>query len=140
MPTTPEAVELLSAADVLVAPGKAANAGGVARSALEMQQNASRDRWSFAQTEEALRRTMVHIHQRCHDTAVEFGRPGDHVLGANVTGFHRVAEAMIAQGLVWPSPGHGQVVASVPAPPPNRRWVYTPAAAAVAASITNPPW
>jgi glutamate dehydrogenase (NADP+) len=100
MPTTPEAVRVLREAGVGFGPGKAANAGGVATSALEMQQNASRDRWSFEHTEERLHEIMRGIHARCHETAEEYGSPGDLVLGANVAGFLTVAEAVHAQGLV----------------------------------------
>ena len=100
MPCTPEAVKLFQEAGVLFGPGKAANAGGVATSALEMQQNASRDSWTFEQTEERLAVIMRDIHRRCAETADEYGKPGDYVLGANVAGFVRVAEAMEALGVV----------------------------------------
>lgn len=100
MPTTPDAVALLQGAGVLFGPGKAANAGGVATSALEMQQNASRDRWTFAHTEERLTEIMVGIHDRCATTADEYGSPGNYVLGANIAGFVQVADAMLAHGVV----------------------------------------
>ncbi len=100
MPCTPEAVAVFREADILFAPGKAANAGGVATSALEMQQNASRDSWTFEHTEERLEEIMVGIHDRCAATAEEFARPGDYVAGANIAGFIAVADAMLAQGLV----------------------------------------
>jgi len=100
MPTTPEAVRLFQEAGLLFAPGKAANAGGVATSALEMQQNASRDSWTFEQTEARLAHIMQDIHDRCAATAEEYGVPGDYVLGANVGGFVRVAEAMKAFGVI----------------------------------------
>ena len=100
MPCTPEAIRILREAGVLFGPGKAANAGGVATSALEMQQNASRDRWSFAQTEERLAQIMQSIHDRCAETADEYGAPGDYVLGANIAGFVRVAEAMRMLGVI----------------------------------------
>ncbi|MBD8078809.1 NADP-specific glutamate dehydrogenase [Cellulosimicrobium arenosum] len=100
MPTTPAAVELLQAAGVLFGPGKAANAGGVATSALEMQQNASRDSWTFEYTEERLAQTMAGIHDRCVETADEYGSPGDYVLGANIAGFTKVADAMLALGVI----------------------------------------
>ena len=100
MPTTPDAVALLQEAGVLFAPGKAANAGGVATSALEMQQNASRDSWTFEHTEERLAEIMVGIHDRCAATAEEYGAPGNYVLGANIAGFLRVADAMLALGVV----------------------------------------
>jgi glutamate dehydrogenase (NADP+) len=100
MPSTPEAVRIFQTANVLFAPGKAANAGGVATSALEMQQNASRDSWSFDQTEARLAAIMRGIHDRCAETAEEYGAPGDYVLGANIAGFVRVAEAMRALGVI----------------------------------------
>jgi glutamate dehydrogenase (NADP+) len=87
-------------AGIAFAPGKAANAGGVATSALEMQQNASRDRWNFAHSEAKLEEIMRGIHRRCHETAEEYGSPGDLVLGANVAGFLEVAEAVHAHGLI----------------------------------------
>lgn len=100
MPCTPDAVAVFRQADILFAPGRAANAGGVATSALEMQQNASRDSWTFAHTEERLEEIMVGIYDRCAATAEEFARPGDYVAGANIAGFVAVADAMLAQGLV----------------------------------------
>ncbi|TDQ53334.1 NADP-specific glutamate dehydrogenase [Actinorugispora endophytica] len=100
MPTTPEGVRVFAEAGVAFAPGKAANAGGVATSALEMQQNASRDSWTFAHTEERLAGIMRHIHDTCYETAERYGRPGDYVAGANIAGFEAVAEAMTAQGLI----------------------------------------
>ena len=100
MPSTPEAVRIFQEAGVLFAPGKAANAGGVATSALEMQQNASRDSWSFEKTEERLATIMRNIHDTCHETAEEYGAPGDYVLGANIAGFVRVAEAMRMLGVI----------------------------------------
>jgi glutamate dehydrogenase (NADP+) len=100
MPSTPEAVRVFQEAGVLFAPGKAANAGGVATSALEMQQNASRDSWTFEQTEARLADIMRGIHDLCAETADEYGAPGDYVLGANIAGFVRVAEAMRAFGVI----------------------------------------
>jgi glutamate dehydrogenase (NADP+) len=100
MPTTPAAVSVLQDAGVAFGPGKAANAGGVATSALEMQQNASRDSWSFEHTEARLHELMRDIHRRCAETAEEYGAPGDLVVGANIAGFLRVADAMHALGLV----------------------------------------
>ncbi|MGP9536540.1 NADP-specific glutamate dehydrogenase [Brachybacterium sp. AOP43-C2-M15] len=100
MPCTPEAVSVLREADVAFGPGKAANAGGVATSALEMQQNASRDAWSFAHTEQRLTEIMKNIHATCLETADEVGRPGDYAVGANVAGFRKVADAMIAFGVI----------------------------------------
>lgn len=100
MPCTPGAVRVLTEAGVAFAPGKAANAGGVATSALEMQQNASRDSWSFAHTEARLQETMVRIHDRCLETADAYGAPGNYVAGANIAGFIRVADAMLALGVI----------------------------------------
>lgn len=100
MPSTPEAIKVFRDAGVLFAPGKAANAGGVATSALEMQQNASRDSWTFEQTEARLRAIMRDIHGTCRQTAEEYGAPGDYVLGANIAGFIRVAEAMGMLGVI----------------------------------------
>ncbi|MFL4479590.1 NADP-specific glutamate dehydrogenase [Paeniglutamicibacter sp. ORCA_105] len=100
MPCTAAATSLFQDAGVLFAPGKAANAGGVATSALEMQQNASRDSWTFAHTEERLTEIMVGIHDRCASTADEYGVPGNYVAGANIAGFVKVADAMLAQGLI----------------------------------------
>jgi glutamate dehydrogenase (NADP+) len=100
MPSTPDAVRLFREAGIAFAPGKAANAGGVATSALEMQQNASRDRWTFEHSEARLEEIMRAIHARCHETAEEYGAPGDLVLGANVAGFLQVAEAVHAHGLI----------------------------------------
>ncbi len=100
MPSTPEAIRVFQEAGVAFGPGKAANAGGVATSALEMQQNASRDAWSFEFTERRLHEIMKEIHRACHDKAEEFGSPGNYILGANIVGFLRVAEAMVAFGLI----------------------------------------
>lgn len=100
MPSTPGAVEVFQGAKVLYGPAKAANAGGVATSALEMEQNASRSKWSFEKAEEKLTDIMKDIHDSCLNTAEEFGEPGNYVLGANVTGFIRVADAMIEHGVV----------------------------------------
>ncbi|OLT22889.1 glutamate dehydrogenase [Actinomadura sp. CNU-125] len=100
MPTTPEAVHILQDAGVAFGPGKAANAGGVAVSALEMRQNAGRESWTFAQVEKELARIMRDIHDTCFETADRYGAPGDYVVGANIAGFERVADAMLAQGLI----------------------------------------
>ena len=100
MPTTPGAVRVLQQAGVLFGPGKAANAGGVATSALEMQQNASRDAWTEEFTQARLTDIMVAIHQRCRDTAEEYGQPGNYVAGANIAGFVKVADAVLALGVV----------------------------------------
>ncbi|MCD4534853.1 NADP-specific glutamate dehydrogenase [Nocardioides sp. cx-169] len=100
MPCTPEAVRAFAEAGVTFAPGKAANAGGVATSALEMQQNASRDSWTFEHTEERLAGIMRGIHDRCLSTADEYGSPGNYVAGANIAGFTQVADAMVALGVI----------------------------------------
>ena len=100
MPATPGAVRVFQDAGIAFGPGKAANAGGVATSALEMQQNASRDAWSFEHTEQRLQDIMSGIHRNCHEAAAEFGSPGNYVLGANIVGFRRVAEAMLAFGVI----------------------------------------
>jgi glutamate dehydrogenase (NADP+) len=100
MPTTPEGVQVFLSAGVLFGPGKAANAGGVATSALEMQQNASRDAWGFDETDAKLHQIMKNVYQLCSEAAEEFGSPGNFVVGANIGGFIKVARAMIAHGLV----------------------------------------
>ncbi|WOC12152.1 NADP-specific glutamate dehydrogenase [Gordonia sp. MP11Mi] len=100
MPTTPAAIKVLQAAGVGYAPGKAANAGGVATSALEMQQNASRDSWSFGYAEERLNAIMRDIHNNCLTTADEYGDPGNYVTGANIAGFVKVADAMQSLGVI----------------------------------------
>ncbi|MFE5119564.1 NADP-specific glutamate dehydrogenase [Streptomyces sp. NPDC056669] len=101
MPCTPEAVEVFRGARVLFGPGKAANAGGVATSALEMQQNASRDRWTFERTEDQLAGIMRQVHAQCRASAEIYGGDAeDYVLGANTAGFRHVADAMMAQGVI----------------------------------------
>ncbi len=100
MPSTPGAVAALQEAGVLFGPGKAANAGGVATSALEMSQNASRQRWNFADSESKLRAIMKDVHDAAFEAADRYGRPGDYVVGANSAGFERVAHAMLAQGVI----------------------------------------
>lgn len=100
MPSTPEAVEVFRERDIRFGPGKAANAGGVATSALEMQQNASRDSWSFEYTDERLQVIMKNIFKTCAETATEYGHENDYVVGANIAGFKKVADAMLAQGVI----------------------------------------
>jgi glutamate dehydrogenase (NADP+) len=100
MPTTPEGIRIFLEAGVAFGPGKAANAGGVATSALEMQQNATRDTWSFEYTEKKLEEIMVNIHRLCYETADAYGSPRNYVIGANIAGFIKVAKAMVALGLV----------------------------------------
>ena len=100
MPCTPEAVEVFRKRKIHFAPGKAANAGGVATSALEMQQNASRDSWTFEYTDKRLKGIMRNIYRACADTAAEYDVEGDYVAGANIAGFRKVADAMLAQGVI----------------------------------------
>ncbi|MDA0036052.1 hypothetical protein OFR27_13085 [Brachyspira hyodysenteriae] len=100
MPATPEAVEVFQKAGILYAPGKATNAGGVATSALEMQQNASMDRWDFDYTDGKLKNIMTNIHDTCYHTAEEYGCKGDYLKGANIAGFVKVADIMIPYGLI----------------------------------------
>jgi glutamate dehydrogenase (NADP+) len=100
MPSTPEAVEVFIAERIHYGPGKAANAGGVATSQLEMAQNASMQQWTFEQVDERLQQIMAGIYQRCSETAKAFDQPHNLVLGANIAGFRRVADAMLEQGVV----------------------------------------
>src|SRR5690606_9698003 len=100
MPCTPEAIRVFMDSGTLFGPGKATNAGGVATSALEMQQNASRDSWNFEKTEARLEDIMIAIHNRCARTAEEYGLPGNYVAGANIAGFLSVAQAMDALGVI----------------------------------------
>ena len=100
MPLTPEAIALVQGNGLLYSPGKASNAGGVATSGLEMSQNSIRMSWSFEEVDEKLHGIMKNIYKACYDASVECGRPGDLMVGANVAGFLKVAEAMMAQGVV----------------------------------------
>lgn len=100
MPTTPEGVEVFREAKILYGPGKAANAGGVATSGLEMAQNSMRLSWSRQEVDDRLKLIMASIHEVACETAREYGSPGDYVTGANIAGFVKVADAMLAQGLV----------------------------------------
>jgi len=100
MPSTPDAVEQFIENKILYGPGKAANAGGVATSGLEMSQNSMRMSWSREEVDEKLNAIMVAIHQQCVAAAEEYGQPGNYVLGANIAGFVKVADAMLDQGLV----------------------------------------
>ena len=100
MPSTQEAVDVFLDAKILYGPGKAANAGGVATSQLEMAQNASMQRWSFEEVDEKLKVIMRNIYCSASETAAEFGQPNNLVLGANIAGFRKVADAMIEQGVV----------------------------------------
>ncbi len=100
MPTTPEGVDIFIDSKLLYAPGKAANAGGVAVSGLEMSQNSMRIKWSRNEVEDKLKTIMKNIHSICKDAAEEYGTPGNYVNGANIAGFVKVADAMIDQGIV----------------------------------------
>ena len=100
MPTVPEGVERFLGEGVLFGPAKAANAGGVAVSGLEMAQDAQRLHWAREEVDARLKQIMKTIHQRCLVTAEEYGTPGNYVSGANIAGFVRVADAMLDQGLV----------------------------------------
>ena len=100
MPTTPEGVELFLDAGILYGPGKAANAGGVATSGLEMSQNSLRLSWSREEVDNKLQGIMQSVHEAAFQTAEEYGQPGNYVLGANIAGFIKVADAMLDQGLV----------------------------------------
>ncbi|HOU21609.1 MAG: NADP-specific glutamate dehydrogenase [Kiritimatiellae bacterium] len=100
MPSTPEAVDVFIESHVLYGPGKAANAGGVATSGLEMAQNSMHINWTRAEVEARLHQIMIAIHHSAFDTASEYGQPGNYVVGANIAGFVKVADAMLDQGLV----------------------------------------
>ena len=100
MPSTPDAVKAFQEAGVLFAPAKAANAGGVATSALEMSQNSMRYSWTFEEVDTKLHQIMVNIFHNAYDASVECEKPGDLVVGANVAGFLKVATAMLAQGVI----------------------------------------
>jgi len=100
MPTTPEAVAYLKANHIFFGPGKAANAGGVATSQLEMSQNASMENWSFEEVDIKLRQIMRNIFDTAYETSKEFGVEGDLIIGANIAGFRKVADSMIDQGAV----------------------------------------
>lgn len=100
MPCTPEAIEAFQKAKVIYAPGKAANAGGVSCSGLEMTQNSMRISWSREEVDQHLQKIMRGIHNSCVDAYKNFGTDGDYMLGANIAGFKKVADAMIAQGVV----------------------------------------
>ncbi|NCC51984.1 MAG: NADP-specific glutamate dehydrogenase, partial [Spartobacteria bacterium] len=100
MPSTPEAVDQFIEKKILYGPGKAANAGGVATSGLEMSQNSMRLKWTREEVDQRLNEIMVNIHKACFETAEEYGQPGNLVMGANIAGFVKVADAMLDQGLV----------------------------------------
>ena len=100
MPSTADAIEVFRTKKIAFGPGKAANAGGVATSALEMQQNASRDSWTFDYTDQRLHQIMSNIFTVASDTAEEYDHAGDYIVGANIAGFKKVADAMLAQGVI----------------------------------------
>jgi glutamate dehydrogenase (NADP+) len=100
MPTTMEATKYLQDNGLLFCPGKAANAGGVATSALEMSQNSERLSWSFEEVDSKLKGIMVNIFHNVDAAAKEYGSAGDYVVGANIAGFLKIADAMLAQGIV----------------------------------------
>ena len=100
MPTTAEAVEYLASNDVVIAPSKAVNAGGVAVSALEMSQNSMRLSWSREEVDEKLHGIMVNIFNNCSEAAKKYGMEGNLIAGANIAGFQKVADAMMAQGII----------------------------------------
>ncbi|MEG0702702.1 MAG: NADP-specific glutamate dehydrogenase [Christensenella sp.] len=100
MPTTIEGTEAFQSAGVLFAPGKAANAGGVATSSLEMTQNSMRLPWTFEEVDEKLRGIMINIYKQCAEASAEYGLEDNYVAGANIAGFKKVANAMMAQGIV----------------------------------------
>lgn len=100
MPSAPEAIDGFLRVGILYGPGKAANAGGVATSGLEMTQNSMRLGWNREEVDQRLHRIMVDIHRNCRETAEDYGVPGNYVVGANIAGFVKVADAMLDQGLV----------------------------------------
>ncbi len=100
MPSTPEAVEVFLGNKVAFGPAKAANAGGVATSALEMSQNSMRTNWTFEEVDAKLKQIMVNIHTQCVEASAKYGYEGNLVAGANIAGFMKVANAMLAQGIV----------------------------------------
>ncbi len=100
MPTTPEGIDILQDNGVLYGPGKAANAGGVSVSGLEMTQNSMRLSWSREEVDTRLKMIMANIHQTCLDAAEQYGHPGNYMAGANIAGFLKVVDAMLDQGVV----------------------------------------
>jgi len=100
MPSTPEAVDIFLDHKLLYAPGKAANAGGVAVSGLEMAQNSMRLKWTREEVDERLQLIMKNIHQTCVEASAEYDMEGNYVAGANIGGFVKVVNAMLDQGLV----------------------------------------
>ena len=100
MPCRPEAIHVFQEAGLLFAPAKAANAGGVATSGLEMSQNSMRYAWTFEEVDRRLKEIMVNIFHNIYNASVECDVPGDLVVGANIAGFLKVSGVMVAQGLI----------------------------------------
>jgi glutamate dehydrogenase (NADP+) len=101
MPCTPDAIDYFIKNNIVFAPGKASNAGGVACSGLEMSQNSMRLSWSFEEVDEKLKTIMVNIYKNTSAAAKEFGFENNLVVGANIAGFMKVAQAMLAQGVTY---------------------------------------
>ena len=100
MPCTPEAIDVFTEKGIWYAPGKASNAGGVATSGLEMSQNSLRLSWTFEEVDARLKSIMEEIFKTCSETAKEYGMEGNYMAGANIAGFIKVADSMLAQGIV----------------------------------------
>ena len=100
MPSTLEAIEVFQNIGILFGPAKAANAGGVACSALEMSQNSMRLSWTFDEVDSKLKNIMINIYKNSAEAAKEYGHEGNILMGANIAGFKKVADAMMAQGIV----------------------------------------
>ena len=100
MPSTPEAIEQFLETKILYGPAKAANAGGVATSGLEMSQNSMRLSWTREEVDQRLHNIMIAIHRQCYEAAEEYGQAGNLMTGANIAGFVKVADSMLDQGLV----------------------------------------
>ena len=100
MPSTPEAMDVFLESKILFAPGKAANAGGVAVSGLEMSQNSTRISWPSEKVNAHLQLIMKTIHNDALETSKEYNQEGNYIVGANITGFLKIADAMMAQGIV----------------------------------------
>jgi len=101
MPTTKEAIEYFTSNGGIIAPGKAANAGGVAVSALEMSQNSMRYSWTSQEVDEKLKQIMINIHRSCKEASAKYGYGYNLIAGANIAGFEKVVEAMVAQGIAY---------------------------------------
>jgi len=100
MPTDPEGVDVFLGNGLLYGPGKAANAGGVAVSGLEMAQNAQHTNWTREEVDRRLQEIMMAIHTQAAEAAADYGKPGNYVMGANIAGFVKVADAMLDQGVI----------------------------------------